>query len=216
MTGNNYDLRDVHPRRQQLSLAMAVAAVAPGVAVRVLHPELSHPFEALVFGLAIVGAAFMLSWAAEVAQLDISAGLAIALLAFIAVLPEYAVDMVFAWKGGNAFEKFGPSCLGPGDTGESPCSLALANMTGANRLLIGIGWSLVVFLAWYALRRKNRAEGITAPGAGLKEVTLERTHSVELSFLTIASAYSLTLPLKHSISLFDAVVLVSLFIVYTV
>jgi cation:H+ antiporter len=151
-----------------------------------------------------------------VAQLDISAGLAIALLAFIAVLPEYAVDMVFAWKGGNAFEKFGPGCLGPGATGESPCSLALANMTGANRLLIGIGWSLVVFLAWYALRRKNRAEGITGQGPALREVTLDRTHSVELAFLTLASAYSLTLPLKRSISLFDAAVLVGLFVVYTV
>src|SRR5215212_7272762 len=118
MTGNNYDLRDVHPRRQQLSLAMAVAAVAPGVAVRVLHPELSHPFEALVFGLAIVGAAFMLSWAAEVAQLDISAGLAIAVLAFIAVLPEYAVDLVFARKGGAAFAQYGVACKPPGSTGE--------------------------------------------------------------------------------------------------
>ena len=107
MTGNNYDLRDVHPRRQQLSLAMAVAAVVPGVAMRVVHPELAHPLEALIFGLAIVGAAFLLSWAAEVAQLDISAGLAIAVLAFIAVLPEYAVDLVFAARAGNAVQEFG-------------------------------------------------------------------------------------------------------------
>src|SRR5918999_1349997 len=44
------------------------------------------PAEALLFGLAIVGAAFAISWAAETAQLDISAGLAIAILALIAVL----------------------------------------------------------------------------------------------------------------------------------
>ena len=50
-----------------------------------------------------MGAAFILSWAAEAAQLDISAGLAIAVLALIAVLPEYAVDFVFAWQGGNSF-----------------------------------------------------------------------------------------------------------------
>ena len=67
-------------------------------------PDLPHPLEAALFGLAIVGAAFILSWAAEVAQLDISAGLAIAVLALIAVLPEYAVDFVFAWQGGNSFE----------------------------------------------------------------------------------------------------------------
>ena len=78
--------------------------------LRLAHPDLAHPVEALLFGLAIVGAAFMLSWAAEVAQLDISAGLAIAVLAFIAVLPEYAVDMVFAWKGGNDFERSAREC----------------------------------------------------------------------------------------------------------
>ena len=62
--------------------------------------------------LAIVGAAFLLSWAAEVAQLDISAGLAIAVLALIAVLPEYAVDFVFAWQGGASVQQFGEACRG--------------------------------------------------------------------------------------------------------
>ena len=112
-----------------------------------------------------MGAAFILSWAAEVAQLDISAGLAIAVLALIAVLPEYAVDFVFAWQGGNAFEATGPACLPPPGGGtESPCWLALANMTGANRLLIGIGWSMVVFIAWYRIRRRDGARGRAAMG----------------------------------------------------
>ncbi|HWM56466.1 MAG TPA: hypothetical protein VNO83_01425, partial [Pseudonocardia sp.] len=42
------------------------------------HPELPAPLAALVDGIAIVGAAFVLSWAAEAAQVDISAGLALA------------------------------------------------------------------------------------------------------------------------------------------
>ena len=71
--------------------------------------------------------------AAEAAQLDISAGLAIAVLAFIAVLPEYAVDFVLAFQGGQGFAEFGETCKAATDPGESPCSLALANMTGANR-----------------------------------------------------------------------------------
>src|SRR4030095_2376846 len=133
------DLRDVHAGRQIVSLALALLATLPGLVIRLWHIELSHPVAAFLFGLAIVGAAFMLSWAAEVAQLDISAGLAIAVLAFIAVLPEYAVDMVLAWEGGNAFERYGEACHPPGAAGEDACSLALANMTGANRLLIGIG-----------------------------------------------------------------------------
>ena len=195
------------PGRQRVSLTLALVLTAPGLIVRLTGAHLDHPVEAFVFGLAIVGAAFLLSWAAEVAQLDISTGLAIAVLAFIAVLPEYAVDLVFAWKGGDAVEKFGAACGPAGGTNETPCSLALANMTGANRLLIGLGWSMVVFIAWYQWRKRKMREN---------EIKLERSHAVELSFLSVASVYSLTLPLKRSITLVDTAVLVSLFIAYTV
>lgn len=196
-----------HPNRHRFSLALAVVTTLPGLYIRMADVHLTHPVEALLYGLAIVGAAFMLSWAAEVAQMDISAGLAIALLAFIGVLPEYAVDMVFAWKAGNAVAAYGHACNPPDAVLESPCSLALANMTGANRLLIGIGWSMVVFIAWYRTRQK----GMTFTG-----VALERANSIELSFLAVATAYSLTLPLKSTVTLFDAVVLVGIFVAYTI
>ncbi len=192
--------------RSITSLAIAIGVTIPAIALRVSGTSLDHGIEAALFGLAIVGAAFVLSWAAEVAQLDISAGLAIAVLALIAVLPEYAVDMVFAWKGGQAFEQFGAACHPPGASGESACSLALANMTGANRLLIGIGWSMVVFIAAYRSRR-------TPPV--LREVRLDRPHSVEVAFLGLATVYSLTLPLKSQITLVDSLVLVSIFAAYT-
>lgn len=207
MTTLKEELRDVHPARQGLGIGLALCATVPGLTLRLLDSELAHPAEAVLFGLGIVGAAFILSWAAEVAQLDISAGLAIAVLAFIAVLPEYAVDMVFAFKGGNDFEQFGSTCKAADSIRESNCSLALANMTGANRLLIGIGWSLVVFIAFYRSRRRS---------AGLREVRLERAHAVEVSFLAIATLYSLTLPLKGSVTLVDAAVLVTIFVAYTV
>lgn len=49
-------------------------------------------------GFAIVGAAFLLAWAAAVAQLDVSQALALGALALIAVLPEYSADMyLMAW-----------------------------------------------------------------------------------------------------------------------
>src|SRR5437588_4250741 len=127
--------RGAPPGRHRLSLGMAVTLTLPGLFFRLANVHTAHALEAVVFGLGIVGAAFLLSWAAEVAQLDLSAGLSIAILAFIAVLPEYAVDLVFAWKGGNAVEHYGAGCRAPGATDDSPCSLALANMTGANRLL---------------------------------------------------------------------------------
>ena len=122
MTTLQDDLTDVHPGRAKIEIALAFALTVPAFVVRFTHPDISHPLEAFLFGLAIVGAAFMLSWAAEAAQLDISAGLAIAILALIAVLPEYAVDFVFAKKGGESFAQTGAACL-PLDGGtESPCS----------------------------------------------------------------------------------------------
>jgi len=203
------DLVDVHPGRQRGALAAAALITVPAFLTRFAGLDAAHPVEALFFGLAIVGAAFALSWAAETAQLDISAGLAIAILALIAVLPEYAVDFVFASQGGNSFQA-DPSCPPlPGGGRESPCDLALANMTGANRLLIGIGWSMVVFIAWSRLRRRN---GGSERWAGIR---LTREHSIELAFLFAATLYSLTLPLKHSITLIDTLILVGLFAAYT-
>jgi cation:H+ antiporter len=206
VTSTAEDLSDVKPRRQRISLALAVAVTLPALVMRLGSITVDHALEALVFGAAIVGAAFLLSWAAEVAQLDISAGLAIAVLAFIAVLPEYAVDVVFAGKAGTNVAAHGASCLPPGSTAASPCSLALANMTGSNRLLIGIGWSMVVLVAWWQWRKRGRKT---------TGVTLERSHSVELAFLTVATVYSLTLPLRRTITLLDAVVLVGIFAAYT-
>ncbi len=193
--------------RQRTAIGLALTVIVPGIGLKFVSLGASHPVQALIFGLAIVGAAFLLAWAAEVAQLDMSAGAAIAVLAFIAVLPEYAVDVVFAWKGGSAVQQYGPTCIKPGASGESPCSLALANMTGSNRLLIGVGWAMVVFVAWYRWR---------ARGDRGRRIELSRPRSVELSFLAIACLYSMTLPLKRTITLVDAVVLVAIFVAYTV
>ncbi len=188
-------------------IGAAMAATIPAFVLRLTHPDLPHPLEAAVFGLAIVSAAFLLAWGAEAAQVDISAGLAIAVLAFIAVLPEYAVDMVFAWKGGKSFKENGVACKAPGSDSESPCTLALANMTGANRLLIGIGWSLVVFIALYQWKKRSMPD---------REIKLDRANSVEISYLTLASIYGLSLPLKRSLTLIDAAILVAIFVAYTV
>jgi cation:H+ antiporter len=199
-------------KRGPVPLALAIVACLPGVylglagLLHLAHPELAPPLQALTYGVAVIGAAFMLAWAAEAAQLDVSASLAIGVLALIAVLPEYAVGFVFAWKGGNDFAQYGYACKAPDAEGTSNCALVLANMTGANRLLIGIGWSMIVFIAYWQWRKRGeRHDG----------VTMERSKAVELAYLSLACAYCLTLPLKRSVTLIDAVILVSIFIAYT-
>ena len=52
---------------------------------------------AFIFGIGIIAGAFLISWAAEAAQLYISASFAIAILALITILPEYAIEVVLAW-----------------------------------------------------------------------------------------------------------------------
>src|SRR5436190_20050837 len=117
---------------QILFIIGAVLMTLPGVFLRVTGAHLDPLLAALLFGLAVVGASFLLSWAAEVAQHDIPQALALTILALIAVMPEYAVDMYLAFQAGrDPTSKYGV--------------LALANMTGANRLLIGLAWPMVVF-----------------------------------------------------------------------
>jgi cation:H+ antiporter len=147
--------------------------------------HLAPEWQALSAGMAIFGASFMLSWAAELAQLDIPEALALALLALIAVLPEYAVDMYFAWMAGKD---------------PTYTSFATANMTGANRLLIGVGWATVVFTFW--LKTRQRA------------VKLEPEHKVEVFYLGLATLYSLFIPFKGRLDFFDAAVFIAIFVLY--
>jgi len=151
----------------------------------VLHFLGFHPspeWQALSAGVAIFGAAFLLSWSAELAQLDIPQTLAIAFLALIAVLPEYAVDMYFAWMAGKD----------PQYT-----AYATANMTGANRLLIGVGWATVVFAYWLKTRKKS--------------FKLEPSHKIEIFYLSLATIYSFLIPFKKQLDLLDALVLITIF-----
>ena len=81
-------------------LVLLVVAI-PAVALRLTGTHPPALASMLIFGLAVVAASFVLAWAAEAAEVDISGGLAIALLAVIAVLPEYAVDLYFAHTAGS-------------------------------------------------------------------------------------------------------------------
>ena len=188
------------PRGQALALVVAFLLTAPGLLSRVSGATLGNVIAPVVFGFAIFGSAFLLAWAAEVLQLDVSQGLALTVLALIAVLPEYAVDFTFAYKAGEDPDKFAP--------------LALANMTGGNRLLIGIGWSMVVLLAAWRMKSIARKRGYE--GELDTDVELERPHAIEIMFLTIATLYSLTLPFKHTLTLVDSAILISIFVLFVV
>ena len=48
----------------------------------------------------VLGSAVLIAWAAEAAQFLISQGLALAMLAWLQTLPEFAVEAVIAWQAG--------------------------------------------------------------------------------------------------------------------
>jgi cation:H+ antiporter len=173
--------------RSWLVIALAALACTPGIVLRLAGIEPEAILGAAIFGMSILAAAFLLSWAAETAELDISQGLALAIIAIIAVLPEYAVDAVLAWKAGA-------------DPAEAERGLAIANMTGGNRLLIGVGWPIVFAIFFYRGR--------------IKDLIVNRERSLELFFLGIATLYVIFIPLRSHITIVDTIVLVSLFLMY--
>src|SRR6201987_2761458 len=152
-------------RRRTLTRSALITAIfiVPAVVVRIvgLHPA---PLVALlIFGAAVVAASFLLAWAAEAAQIDVSGGLAVAVLGVIAVLPEYAVDLYYAYTAGHVPEY---------------TQYAAANMTGSNRLLMGIGWPVVVLVSMLVARR--------ATGRKVGELDLDLSNRGEIRFLLFA------------------------------
>ena len=173
-------------KRDFVALFSAAALPLPWMVIHHFHGlGLEHVVTAALAGIAILGGAFLLSWGAELAERDIPQAFAILMLALVAVLPEYAVDLHFAWQAGKD---------------PSYASYAVANMTGANRLLIGFGWPVVVLIYCWRARRD--------------ELVVHRRQCLEIRFMVWATAYAFVIPLTGTISLFDGVVLLGIFLLY--
>ena len=133
----------------------------------------------------ILGSAFMLAWGAEAAQFYVSQGLALALLAWLQVMPEFAVEAVIAWH--------------------QDVPLMTANFTGALRLLTGLGWPTIWLV--YALSRRRRGE------AGFwRQIDLDEEHAAQVVGLIPPLLFWAWIIYKGTLSLFDAGVLIAMYI----
>jgi cation:H+ antiporter len=139
----------------------------------------------------MIFAAFVVAWGAEAAEFLMSQGLALAALALIQTLPEFAVEAVIAWKAGKD----------PGMV-----HLAIANFTGSLRLLTGLGWPMIYAVAAFYSRRKR--------GKQLGEIALHDEHAVEVLGLLPPLAWFVVVWAKKSLSLWDAGVLTLTYAVY--
>ncbi len=148
---------------------------------------------------AVVAASILIAWAAEASEFVISQGLALAIVAMVQTIPEYFVEGTIAWKAGRDTV----ACVA-----SQTCWLPnlIANFTGANRLLTGFGWPLILFTLAIQKRRK-RDPGRIAIG-------LPREQSVEVVFMLLSSLYYIVILLKGTITILDSAVLATIFGAY--
>jgi cation:H+ antiporter len=185
--------------------AAASGAHAPGPETIAVS---ASPLSALYTFPSILASAMVIGWAAEAAQFLMAQGLALAILAWLQTLPEYAVEFVIAWQAGKD----------PAKT-----HLMIANLTGSLRLLTGLGWPMIYFVWAIARRRMERRMA----GAGITRdcldprgrpvrggLCLEPEHSVEIIFLIPAVLYFLLILVKGNFAIYDSAVLLAIYISY--
>ena len=139
----------------------------------------------------ILVSAFFVAWGAEAAQFLISQGLALAVLAWLQTSPEFAVEAVIAWEAGRE---------------PARAHLAIANLTGAIRLLLGFGWPLIYSVYAFAGRRTGRPR--------LPVIVLQHEHAVEVLGLVPPLLYFLVVIGKGWFGAVDALVLVLMYVGY--
>jgi len=137
----------------------------------------------------ILTSAFVVAWGAEAAQFYVSQGLALALLAWIQVLPEFAVEAVISW--------------------ERNVPLMTANFTGALRLLTGLGWPMI----WTVYAVSHRRRGHREPWP---HIALEREHAAGVVGLVPPLVYFAWIIYKGTLDCVDAAVLLGLYAAYLV
>ncbi len=139
----------------------------------------------------VLASAMLIAWAAEAAQFLMSQGLALAILAWLQTLPEFAVEAVIALEASKDPEKI---------------HLVTANFTGSLRLLTGVGWPMIFATAAIFHRKKKKKP--------LKEIQLEDEHCVEVVGLVVSILYFIWIYVKGTLNLWDSIYLTLIYVAY--
>ncbi|PWT93243.1 MAG: hypothetical protein C5B54_02190 [Acidobacteria bacterium] len=139
----------------------------------------------------VLFSAMLIAWAAEAAQFLISQGLALAILAWLQTLPEFAVEAVIAHEAAHD-----PARL----------HLVTANFTGSLRLLTGVGWPMIYVTAAIFSRRKYQKT--------LGSIDLDDEHSVEVIGLLFPILYFVWIYIKGTLNIWDGVALSAMYFAY--
>ena len=181
-----YIIRNMSFLKEKIQIIIVLLLTLPWILSLALKITYLPHLQAFLSGIAIIAAAFLISWAAETAEIDLPRSFSLALVALLVVLPEYAVDAYFAWVAGKI--------------GGEYIHYTTANMTGANRLLIGIGWSSLAMFAMFKKRKKL--------------IILDQGIYLESFVLLIATIYAFTIPVRSEISYVDSIFFIALYFFY--
>src|SRR3954468_11833268 len=169
----------------QARLATLAACTLPRLLLR-LGGMRVPPFVGLfACGGAVVAAAFLLAWAAEAAEIDLPPGIAVAGVALVAVLPEYVIEVYFAFTAHVQF--------------------VTASLTGATRLLLSFAVGMPAIASLVLARRGGRRLNI---------VELAPQRRVDLAIIAAASLYAPLIVVRGRLAWTDAVVLIGLYVLY--
>src|ERR1700689_5539307 len=119
--------------------------------------QAGSPWAVLWAGPGILIASLMIAWGAQATQFFLAQGIALAVLALLQTLPEFAVEAVFAWH--------------------RQVQYLFASLTGALMLLTGLGWPMIYFSAATAYRRQNKRP--------MQRLTLAEEQAVQILALLI-------------------------------
>lgn len=140
---------------------------------------------------AIIFAAMAIAWAAECGQFYISQGLALAVLAWVQTLPEFAVEAVIALSAAKD---------------PTQMHLVTANFTGSLRLFVGFGWPMVYFVAAFFGRSKGRRM--------FQTISMDDENSITVLALVPALLYFVYIYIKGTLTIADALVLAAIYFIY--
>jgi cation:H+ antiporter len=161
------------------------ACTAPGVLVRLSGAHVAPPLGMVIFGGAVMAAAFMLGSAAEAAELDAPPGIVVAGIALVAVLPEWVIEIYFAFSGHVEF--------------------VTASLTGSTRLLLSCAVGMPAIASFIMVRRGGKRLGV---------VELAAQKRVDLAVIAAASLYAPLIVLRGHLAWPDAIILIALYALY--
>ena len=172
------------PARHWGYLLTAAACAALGIIVHSTGPRLPAPVATVGLGVGMIGAAFLLAWAADAGEAVFSGGLVLTAVALVAVLPEFTIEVHYAYS--------------------QRAGLVTANLAGATRLLLTGAVALPLLVEYLARRR-----GEPAPA-----IHLEANRELELGLLLVASLFAVQVVIRGALTIFDGIVLLGLYALY--